>query len=722
MAPLLFVASTALEQLRLSALARAAERAGHPVTCLWPAQSTVGVEPARSSETLLRAIERMAPGWVITCGDGRAARTASLLCADMPVQLLRVDAGRRNHVTADRTDRQRASLDHAADLLVAATPMQAQNLRREHFPEHRVHVLGSTLLACRTPANRVERTASRVLRLCLRSAPQPIDPITVDRIHAAVAAGADAAELTVDVRDGFGTDPIAVLDGAAVLVTDDDDLQELAAIAGVPCVTVAPATTHGETLLAGCNRLAGTEPRAITQAIVASRNAPAGIAPYADAIPTLLALLSSPESLRASPTVTPQPRAAMAPTTGTQPIHLPSDADHSGRDLGAEELQLVSEALCSGTLNSTRGAWTPRFERAFAGWSGRRHAIACASGTAAVHAAIAALGLRPGDEVVTTPITDMGAIVPILYEGGVPVFADVDPDTLNVTAATLAARISERTRALIVTHLFGRPCPMAEIEALAAAHRLPIVEDVAQAFGATDRGRTVGTFGSIATWSLQQGKHMTTGEGGVVATDDDAIARRLFLFVNKAWGYGDPQPDHYFPALNYRLTELQSAVALAQLRKVDGVIARRRAVAAALAGRLAGIHGLGLPGDPPGGASSWWKYALRVDPASIHGGADALGQRLRAQGVSCVPRYIQKPAFECRLFTDMRQHPVSALPLSHSRFRDHAQPLFDRRDYPGAVRALDRVLVLPINEFYDERHVDHVAAAIRSAAAELRHD
>lgn len=402
-------------------------------------------------------------------------------------------------------------------------------------------------------------------------------------------------------------------------------------------------------------------------------------------------------------------------------MQLPSDGDASGRTLGAEELALLAEAIRSGTLNSTRGTLVGRFERAFAAWLGRKHVIACASGSAAMHCCIAALGLQPGDEVITTPITDMGAIVPILYEGGVPVFADVEPHSLSVTADTVRTQLTPRTRAIVVTHLFGRPADLDGLMALAAEHRLPLIEDAAQAFGATWRGRKAGASGTLAAFSLQQGKHITTGEGGLVATDDDALARKVFLAVNKAWGYGDPQPDHYFPALNYRLTELQGAVGLGQLPKLDGVVASRRQVAARLRAALADVPGLRLPDDPPHGTHSYWKFAFGVDANQVPGGASALGKRMQSAGVACAPRYIQKPAFACALFRDWSQSPVTWLPLQHNPRRHGPQPPFRAADYPGAAAALERVVVLPINERYEPRHVEYVAGVIRAAVQGLAH-
>ncbi len=184
---------------------------------------------------------------------------------------------------------------------------------------------------------------------------------------------------------------------------------------------------------------------------------------------------------------------------------MPSDQDASGRNLGAEEILLVSEAIRSGTLTSTKGEYVKEFERRFAEMLGVKHAIACSSGTAAVHCAVAAIDPEPGDEIVTTSITDMGALAPMLYQGAIPVFADVDPHTYNVTAEAIERAISPRTRAIVVTHLFGNPADMEAIEKLADAHGIPIIEDCAQAFLARYDGRKVGTFGSLGASASSRG-------------------------------------------------------------------------------------------------------------------------------------------------------------------------------------------------------------------------
>lgn len=409
----------------------------------------------------------------------------------------------------------------------------------------------------------------------------------------------------------------------------------------------------------------------------------------------------------------------MADTTLERTLTLPSDQDASGRTLGSEELEAVRRVLESGVLNSTKGTVVHALEEAFARAAGTRFAYACSSGTAAVHAAVAAIDPEPGDEIVTSPITDMGAIAPIVYQGAIPVFADVDPRTCNMTAATIADRLSERTRAIVVTHLFGNPCEMDEILALAGARGIPVIEDCAQAFGAQSHGRPVGTMGAIGCFSLQQGKHVTTGEGGLVVTSDPDLARRVFLFVNKAWGYGDPQPDHYFLALNYRLSELQGAVALAQLGKLPLSVARRQAMAARLTRRLTGLPrlpGIETPWVHPANEHTFWRYCLWIDGERIAGGSPALGKRLRERGIFTAPRYIQKPAFRCAVFAEQRTFGRSRFPFTLARPEavDYAAERF-----PGTFQGLERILVLPWNERYTEEHVDGIAAAVREAAADL---
>jgi len=406
----------------------------------------------------------------------------------------------------------------------------------------------------------------------------------------------------------------------------------------------------------------------------------------------------------------------------TQPktkMSLPSEADISGRSFGEEELSLLKKVIASGTLNCTKGTVVREFEAKFAASLGMPFCRTTTSGTAAVHSAVAAVDPEPGDEIITSPITDMGAITPILYQTAIPVFADVDPLTYNVSAETIERKITRRTRAVIVTHLFGNTCDMDPIIDLCRRKGIRLIEDCAQAFGATYKGKPVGTMGDIGVFSLQQTKHMTAGEGGMVVARDEALSRRMRLFIDKAWGYGDPKPDHYFLAMNYRMTELTGAVALAQFEKLPAMVKQRVAMADSLTRQIEGVRGVRPPQKTPGCNPVYWRYALRVDADAFKGRADALGAKLKEQGIFCAPRYVQKLAFECEVLRDQRTFGKSRFPYVGEQRKGEPEVVYRKDDPPGAIEALAGVVVLPWNEKYTEEHVAFIAGAIRQAAKEL---
>ena len=397
-------------------------------------------------------------------------------------------------------------------------------------------------------------------------------------------------------------------------------------------------------------------------------------------------------------------------------LRLPSDQDASGRSLGVEELDRLRSVLEAGVLTATKGTQTPELEARVSAMTGHRSVIACSSGTAAVHAAIAACDPEPGDEIITTSITDMGALAPILFQGAIPVFADVDPGSGMVTPASVDAAMSDRTRAVIVTHLFGLPAPVDAIAAAARAAEVMVVEDCAQAFLTERAGRPVGTFGAMACFSTQQGKHVTTGEGGLIATNDEQLARRARMFINKAWPYGEAEPDHEFLALNYRTTELQSAVANAQFDKLEAGVRQRQATVARFLAGLGEVAGVAVPGLADGDVATWWKVPLLVDPAVVPGGPVGLAAALAKHGVASAPRYIRRPAFECAVFRDQRTFGSSRWPFTLARpeVLDYSPARF-----PGTYRYLERVLVVPWNERYNDGHADAIARVVRDAVHEL---
>jgi dTDP-4-amino-4,6-dideoxygalactose transaminase len=407
----------------------------------------------------------------------------------------------------------------------------------------------------------------------------------------------------------------------------------------------------------------------------------------------------------------------MTPTAEKEIVKLPSDQDISGRTFGAEEIAAVTEVLQSGVLITTKGKYGKLLESSFAEKLGVKYAYACNSGSAAVHVAIAAINPNPGDEIITTSITDMGALTPIIFQGAIPVFADVDPKTLNVTAETIEKVLSEKTKAIIVTHLFGNPCEMDAIMELANEKGIPVIEDTAQSFLATVNGKYVGTIGKIGAFSFQQGKHMTTGEGGIVVTNDDEIARRMYLFINKAWGYGDPNPDHYFASLNYRMTELQAAVSYEQLKKLEYSVSQRQKMAALLDEKIKDIDGIESYKPADNATMTYWKFCLRVDDTKIQDGSVGLAKALKTYDVASAPRYVVKPAYKCMVFREQNTFGDSHYPFNLAR-----PEAVDYNDdnFQGTIKGLHDVLVLPINEKYEEYHIEFLAASIREAVEATR--
>ncbi|HBE30225.1 MAG TPA: DegT/DnrJ/EryC1/StrS family aminotransferase, partial [Cyanobacteria bacterium UBA11368] len=208
---------------------------------------------------------------------------------------------------------------------------------------------------------------------------------------------------------------------------------------------------------------------------------------------------------------------------------------------------------------------------------------------------------------------------------------------------------------------------------------------------------------------------ITTGEGGLVTTNNDALARRMYLFINKAWGYGDPNPDHYFLALNYRMCELQGAVAVGQLSKLESVVQSRVDSANKIAEKLQGIAGITTPWVDSRNIHTYWKYCLSVDGNIIPNGPVGLAQKLKTKGIFSAPRYIQKPAFMCEVFQKQNTFGKSRFPFTLAR---PEAVDYNRDRFPGTYAGLECVLVLPWNERYTDEHIDYIADSIRAAVGE----
>jgi perosamine synthetase len=279
-----------------------------------------------------------------------------------------------------------------------------------------------------------------------------------------------------------------------------------------------------------------------------------------------------------------------------------------------------------------------------------KHVMACSSGTAALHVAVAAAGVGPGDEVITTPITDMGTVIGILYQQGVPVFADLEADRYNLDAADVASRITPRTKAILAVHLAGNPCDMAGLKELADEHELVLIEDCAQAWGATYRGRPVGTIGHIGCYSLNDFKHIGCGDGGIVASSDERFGPRLQMLADKAYDRVGNRRAVEVLAPNYRISEPQAAVAAVQLTRLGAIVQKRSSLSGLLSDRLADLPGILVRREDPEDLCSCWFYMFRIDPARFTCDRDRFVAALAAEGCACWVGYIEMPMYRYPLF------------------------------------------------------------------------
>ena len=364
--------------------------------------------------------------------------------------------------------------------------------------------------------------------------------------------------------------------------------------------------------------------------------------------------------------------------------------------LGGREREYVAECVETGWVSSA-GRFVDAFEAGWAAYCGRRHGVSVANGTVALEAAVAALGLGPGDEVLVPTFTIISCAQAVVYAGATPVLVDADPETWGMDVAAAESRITPRTRAVMPVHIYGHPVDMGPLLALAARHGLAVIEDAAEAHGAEvlvggpdgAAWRRCGSFGDVSTFSFYANKVLTTGEGGMVLTDDDAVAERLRGLRNLCFL---PERRFYHEALghNFRLTNLQAALGVAQLERVDEAVARKRWIGRAYAERLAGVSCLELQAEKPWARSVFWMVGVVLrDDAPLD--LSAFAAALDARGIETRP-----------FFLGMHEQPAF-----------HARGLFRGERYPVAERLARRGLYLPSGLALTEGQIDRVCAAVR---------
>jgi perosamine synthetase len=329
-------------------------------------------------------------------------------------------------------------------------------------------------------------------------------------------------------------------------------------------------------------------------------------------------------------------------------------------DLSGNELAYVTDAIRSSWISST-GAYVEKFEAEFARLCETSTALSISSGTAALHLALLALGAGPGDEIIVPSLTYVATANAVHYTGAEPVFADVDPATWCLAPDAVAAAITPRTRGIIAVHLYGHPADMDELEAVASAHDLWLVEDAAEAHLATYKGRRVGSLGRMATFSFYGNKPLTSGEGGAVTTNSSELAQTVKLLRGQGM---DPERRYYFPVTgyNYKLTNIACALLCAQLERGEALIARRREIFTFYRELLDGIPGLEFQPEAEWAEPTPWLFSVLVDERRYGKSRDELAEALAQDGIETRPFFI--PLHTLPPFREASERRSESLPVT----------------------------------------------------------
>jgi perosamine synthetase len=371
------------------------------------------------------------------------------------------------------------------------------------------------------------------------------------------------------------------------------------------------------------------------------------------------------------------------------------------QSIGDDDIQAVVDVLRSDWL--TTGPKVGEFEEAFAARVGARYAVSFSSGTAALHGAAFAAGIKPGDEAITTPLTFAATANCVLYQGATPVFADVSADTLNLDPEKVAARISPRTRAILPVNYAGHPADLDAILELAARDGLVVIEDACHALGAEYRGRSAGSIADMTVFSFHPVKHVATGEGGMVTTGRADCAEALRRFRNhgissdarQRQAEGQWRYEMVLLGFNYRLTDIACALGLSQLKKLEANLLRRREIAARYAAAFRDLSGVMPPAVRDGVNPAWHLYPIRLNLEKLSANRAQVFRALRAENIGVNVHYI----------------PVHCHPYYRDRFG------YRGGEYPIAEDAYERLISLPMFHGMSDQDVDDVVAAVRKILA-----
>lgn len=390
----------------------------------------------------------------------------------------------------------------------------------------------------------------------------------------------------------------------------------------------------------------------------------------------------------------------------------------TGMRFGEAELQQLKEALEQNTLFYWQGKKVKEFTKKFAQMYGTNYCVAASSGTAALHVALGTVGVTAGDEVITSPITDMGSVIGILYQNAVPIFADLDPHTYNMDPKSIEEKITDKTKAILVVHLAGNPADMDAIMSIAKKHGIKVIEDCAQSYLCYYKGRLAGTIGDIGCFSLNDFKHISAGDGGMCLMNDEATYLKALKFADKNYDRLTTVPGAgrkiKFLAPNYRMTELQGAVALAQLDKLEWICSSRNTYGDAITEGIKGLLGIYPHKIAEGSKGSYWFYMLRIDEKEAGVSRNEFSKALAEEGVPNSAGYIPTCVYEYDLFINKSVYPGSDCPFGCKHYGREIE--YHKGLCPIAEKILETSIRLAVNEFYTEQDLKEVIEAVRKVS------
>ena len=373
------------------------------------------------------------------------------------------------------------------------------------------------------------------------------------------------------------------------------------------------------------------------------------------------------------------------------------------QNIGKEDIDAVVSVLKSDFLST--GPKIQEFENKFAKYVGSKYAVAVSSGTAALHCACLAAGIKKEDEVITTPMTFVATSNVILYCGAKPVFVDINPKTFNIDETLIEKQITSKTKAIILVHFAGQPCEMDKIREIAQKHNLIIIEDAAHALGGEYKGMKIGTIGDMTTFSFHPVKHITTGEGGMITTDSEALYRKLLIYRNHGITRNEDEfvnskdGNWYYEQIelgyNYRLTDFQSALGIVQLDKMDYSLVRRNEIVSMYRNGLKEIKEIEIPEESINGKSAWHIYIVKIKDKKIN--RKIVFDELRKRNIGVNVHYI----------------PV------------YLNPYYKKLGYkkglcPNAEKIYEQIITLPLHPKMTNEDVKYVIESIKDIIGEIK--